>query len=94
MNYLIDESVAAGKGANTVISLVHHYLDHHGLQERHAHFNADNCSGQNKNNAMMQVKHMMHTSKYYVQHELTQSKYSVIVIFYAVHDVEGTYWSP
>lgn len=55
MNYLIDESFVFGKGANTVISLVHHFLDQHGLGEMTVSLNADNCTGQNKNNAMIQV---------------------------------------
>ena len=55
INYLIDEEAVAGKGANTVISFLHHFFDHHSLGETILHLNADNCSGQNKNNAMVQV---------------------------------------
>ena len=55
MNYLIDEGMVAGKGANTVISLLHHFLDNQSLGERSVHLHADNCSGQNKNNWMVQV---------------------------------------
>ena len=55
VNYLTDESFATGKGANAVISMVHHYLGHHGLNSAIIHLNADNCSGQNKNNAVIQV---------------------------------------
>ena len=29
--FLIDESGDCGKGANTVISLLHYYFEHHGL---------------------------------------------------------------
>ena len=50
VNYLIDEAVDVGKGANSTISYVHHYFANHGLGETHAHLHADNCSGQNKNN--------------------------------------------
>ena len=50
VNYLIDEASDVGKGANTTISYVHHYFEHHGLGETSVHLNADNCSGQNKNN--------------------------------------------
>ena len=50
VNYLIDEAVDVGKGANTTISYLHHYFAHHGLGETHVHLHADNCSGQNKNN--------------------------------------------
>jgi len=50
VNYQIDEASDVGKGANTTISYVHHYFEHHGLGETSVHLNADNCSGQNKNN--------------------------------------------
>ncbi len=54
VNYLIDESVSIGKGANCTISLVHHFLSHHGFGAVNLHLHADNCSGQNKNRFMMQ----------------------------------------
>ena len=44
VNYLIDESVNCGKGANVVISLVHHFSSTCSSGEKHACFNADNCS--------------------------------------------------
>lgn len=47
--YLIDEAEQAGKGANSVISMVDHYLKKYGLGEKTAHFHFDNCTGQNKN---------------------------------------------
>ena len=50
VNFLIDEASSAGKGANTTISYVHFYFEHHGLREMNAHLNADSCAGQNKNN--------------------------------------------
>lgn len=50
VNYLIDEASTVGKGANSTISYVHHYLETHGLGETHAYLHADNCTGQNKNN--------------------------------------------
>lgn len=34
--------------------MVHHYLENHGLHSANIHLNADNCSGQNKNNAVIQ----------------------------------------
>jgi len=34
--------------------MVHHYFATHGCGEAHAKIHADNCSGQNKNNAMLQ----------------------------------------
>ena len=55
VNYLIDEASDTGKGANTVISLLHHFLEHHGLGEVEIGLHADNCAGQNKNNAVLQV---------------------------------------
>ena len=50
VNYLIDKASCVGKGANSTISMVHHYFSHHGLGETRVHLHADNCSGQNKNN--------------------------------------------
>ena len=47
VNYLIDEAVDVGKGANVTISYVHHYFINHGLGETDAHLHAENCSGQN-----------------------------------------------
>ena len=52
VNYMLDESVHTGKGANCVISMLHHFFEHYAIGECHVH--ADNCSGQNKNSAMMQ----------------------------------------
>ena len=52
VNYLIDEASDTGKGANTVVSLLHHFLQHHGLGEVNLHLHADNCTGQNKNNTV------------------------------------------
>ncbi|KAF0530786.1 chaperonin: PROVISIONAL [Gigaspora margarita] len=51
VNYLIKESELVGKGADTVISLVHNYFELHGSGEKRLVIHADNCSGQNKNNA-------------------------------------------
>ena len=53
MNSLIDEAADTGKGANSTISYLHYYLENHGLGETDAHFHADNCSGQNKNNCFL-----------------------------------------
>ena len=44
-NYLVDEAVAIGKGANATISYVHHYLENHGMGETDALLHADNCTG-------------------------------------------------
>ena len=53
LNYLIDEAVDVGKGANCVVSLLHHFFENFGLGETEVHLHADNCSGQNKNSCMM-----------------------------------------
>jgi hypothetical protein len=54
INYLIDESVDTGKGANSIVSKLHHFFHHFGLGEKQVILHADNCCGQNKNNIMMQ----------------------------------------
>ena len=57
INYLIDEAVDVGKGANTVVSLLHPFFENHGLGESHVHLHADNCVGQNKNNIVIHVSY-------------------------------------
>lgn len=52
-HYLIDEADNIGKGANTTISLLHHYLESKENVDILVLF-ADNCVGQNKNNAALQ----------------------------------------
>ena len=44
-NYLIDEIMNTGKGANSTISYVHHFLREYGMGETKGNFHADNCSG-------------------------------------------------
>jgi len=51
--FLIDESVCITKGANCVISLLDYFFLNFGLKEKTVYLHADNCSGQNKNNAML-----------------------------------------
>ena len=53
VNYLIDEGHACGKGANSVISYVHDFLENHSLGEEELYLSADNATGQNKNNMVM-----------------------------------------
>ena len=53
VNFLIDENVLTGKGANSTISYVHYFFEHHGLGETHAQVHADNCGTQNKNSAFL-----------------------------------------
>ena len=54
VNFIIDEASDTGKGANTVVSMLHFFFHNHGLGETTVSLHADNCSGQNKNNAMVQ----------------------------------------
>ena len=54
VNFVIDEASDTGKGANTVVSMLDFFFSHHGLGESKASLHADNCSGQNKDNAMVQ----------------------------------------
>ena len=51
--YLIDEAENPGKGADCVISMIDHYFTVHGCQEKDVKLHADNCVGQNKNNALI-----------------------------------------
>lgn len=54
VNFLTDEAGDCGKGANAVISRIHFFFQHHGLGETDVFLHTDNCTGQNKNNAMVQ----------------------------------------
>ena len=86
--FLIDEAFDTGKGANAVISMVHYYLENHGLYAVILHFNADNCTGQNKNNAVIQVQ----MYKYVVHVPLCVYVCVPQTYFYfllSVHDVES-----
>ena len=53
VNYLIDENDFPGKGANSVVSMVHHYLDSKLPTCPHLLIHADNAVGQNKNNIVL-----------------------------------------
>lgn len=59
VNYLLDEADTIGKdgtkshGANTVVSLLHHFFEEHGHGEKECHLHADNCAGQNKNKTLL-----------------------------------------
>ena len=53
VNFLIDENVLTGRGANSTISYVHYFFEHHGLGKIHAQVHADNCRAQNKNSAFL-----------------------------------------
>uniref|UniRef100_A0A1X7UJN3 DUF7869 domain-containing protein n=1 Tax=Amphimedon queenslandica TaxID=400682 RepID=A0A1X7UJN3_AMPQE len=54
VTYLVDEVMDTGKGANTVVSYVHHYIENHGVNGSMIHLNADKCTGQKKNNSLIQ----------------------------------------
>ncbi|XP_052254611.1 uncharacterized protein LOC127860544 isoform X2 [Dreissena polymorpha] len=62
--FLADDGQSHGKGANAVVSQVHHYLNTYGLGEQHAHFQCDNCCGQNKNNIVIWFTQNHHTKLY------------------------------
>lgn len=51
VTYLIDEACTTGKGADTVISFLHHFFEEHSEGETELLLHADNCCGQNKNHA-------------------------------------------
>lgn len=42
-----------GKGANAIISMLHHFFGTYGLGEKVVHLHTDNCGGQNKNRYMI-----------------------------------------
>ena len=42
INYLIDESFNIGKGANTIISMLHPFFENHAFGETKVHLHADN----------------------------------------------------
>jgi len=59
VNYLVDEACTIGEngslshGANSVISMLHHFFDQHSLGETKLELHADNCGGQNKNKSVV-----------------------------------------
>ena len=67
VNFLIDENVLTGKGANSTISYVHYFFEHHGLGETDTQIHADNCGAQNKNSPFLwyylwRVNNELHSS--------------------------------
>ena len=54
VNYLIDEAEVVGKGADVVISMLDHFLKNHWEPRAVLLLHADNCTGQNKNNLVIQ----------------------------------------
>ena len=71
INFVIDEASDVGKGANTVVSMLDYFFNHHGLGETTVTMHADNCTGQNKNNTMMQ--HLMWRAMAGLHHSITIS---------------------
>jgi hypothetical protein len=59
------------KGANTTINLLHHFLQKWALKGNVVYLHADNCIGQNKNNATIQ--YLMWRILQGKQHSLTLS---------------------
>ena len=54
INFLTDEAGDCRKGANAVVSRVHYFFENHGFGEKVVYMHADNCTGQNKNNCVIQ----------------------------------------
>ncbi len=61
MNYMFDESQTIGSngtnshGSNSVVSMLHHFLEIHSGHEPELHLHADNCVGQNKNRTVLAI---------------------------------------
>ena len=61
MNYLVDEACTIGEngslshGANSVISMFHHFFDQYSFNigETKLELHADNCGGKNKNKSVV-----------------------------------------
>ena len=75
VNFLTDEAGECGKGANNVVSRLHFFLETHGLGKKVAFLHTDNCTGQNKNNCMVQ---------YLVWRALTKRHTSITLSFLVV----------
>ena len=54
VNFVTDEASDTGDRVKTVVGMLRLFSSHHGLGESQASLHADNCSGQNKNNTMVQ----------------------------------------
>ena len=80
-NYLFSESETIGPsgskahGPNSVISMLHHYLEIHSSHEKKCHLHADNCAAQNKNRYI--VGHL-------VWRVLTKHHHTIILSFMQV----------
>ncbi len=74
VTYIIDEACTTGKGADTVSSYLHHFLDVHAEGETKLLLHADNCCGQNKNNALM---HYLAWRTMVTRHETIQISFMI-----------------
>ena len=80
-NYLFSESETIGPngskahGPNSVISMLHHYLEMHSSHEKECHLHADNCVAQNKNRYIV---------GYFVWRVLTGRHHTIILSFMQV----------
>ena len=72
VTYLVDEAMDTEKGANTVVSYVHHYIENHGVNASMIHLNADNCTGQN-NHHFTQEKHSLLQGDFLAQESIDSS---------------------
>ena len=54
VNFLTDEAGDCGKGTHSVVSQLHYFFTNHGMGEKEVFLHCDNCTGQNKNNCMIQ----------------------------------------
>ncbi|XP_053376397.1 uncharacterized protein LOC128547487 isoform X2 [Mercenaria mercenaria] len=48
-------STAVGRGANSVVSIVHHHFKHHGYGEKNVSLHMDNYSGNNKKSVVIRM---------------------------------------
>ena len=80
--YLINEACNTGKGGNTIILMLHHFLAVHGFWEKKVHFHCDNYCGQNKNRFLM----------YYLMYRILAGLHDEIVVSFL--PVRHTKFSP
>ena len=53
LNHLVDEAAYVGKGCNATVSLVHDFLENHGVKGKQLYLQPDNCVEQNINNIVV-----------------------------------------
>ena len=62
INYFIDEAMDVGKRSNTIVSLLHHFFEMHGLGDVQVHLHADNCVDLYKTNTCGRVLSGLHSN--------------------------------